>query len=180
MKNNYLCRTKINTFLTIMTYQEFTDTFIPQLALLYRQKKITLHGLVDFNLWSQILPESDELYSDFQWNKISFNAFVLNDEEKSLFIVYSIPLFKNKKEAEFIGIRLDNNRDNLILYSLRRPKFHDDAWDICQYDFDKGDEVFLEKIKGTDSMREFMNAIQNMEYKDKPSFYDRMMDYVFN
>lgn len=163
-----------------MTYQDFTNTFIPNLALLYQTKQISLHGLVDFNLWSQILPESEELTNDFQWRKISFNAFVLEDDEKSLLIVYSIPLFNQKKEAEFIGIRLNNNRDKLILYSLRRPKYHDDAWDICQYDFDKKDEVFLDKIKGTDSMREFMNAIQHLEFKEKPTIFDRVLDFVYN
>ncbi len=163
-----------------MTYQDFTNTFIPNLARMYRNKKISLHGLVDFNLWSQILPEPEEMSNDLQWRKINFNAFVLDDEEKSLLIVYSMPLFNQKKEAEFIGIRLNNNRDKLILYSLRRPKYHDDAWDICQYDFDKKDEVFLDKIKGTDSMREFINAIQVMEFKEKPSIFDRMIDIIYN
>lgn len=179
-KNIYLCTSKSNTYLFNMTYQDFTNTFIPNLALLYQTKQISLHGLVDFNLWSQILPESEELTNDFQWRKISFNAFVLEDDEKSLLIVYSIPLFNQKKEAEFIGIRLNNNRDKLILYSLRRPKYHDDAWDICQYDFDKKDEVFLDKIKGTDSMREFMNAIQQLEFKEKPTIIDRVLNFVYN
>jgi len=163
-----------------MTYQDFTNTFIPSLTLLYQTGQIPFHGLVDFNLWSQILPEPEELTNDFQWRKISYNAFVLEDEEKSLLIVYSIPLFNQKKEAEFIGIRLNNNRDKLILYSLRRPKFHDDAWDICQYDYSKKDEVFLDKIKGTDSMREFINAIQQLEFKEKPTIFDRVLDFVYN
>jgi len=162
-----------------MNYQDFTNIFIPNLARLYRDKKIALHALVDFSTWSQVLPEPDELTNDFQWKKISFNAFTLDDEEKSLFIVYSIPLFNQKKEAEFIGIRLNNNRDKLILYSLRRPKYHDDPWDINQYDFDKGDEVFLDKIKGTDSMREFMNAIQQMEFNERPSLFDRMLSHIY-
>ncbi len=180
VKNSYLCQAIINTHTIVMTYQDFTNIFIPNLARLYREKKISLHGLVDFHTWSQVLPEPDELTNDFQWKKISFNAFSLEDEENSLLLVYSIPLFNQKKEAEFIGIRLNNNRDKLILYSLRRPRYNDDPWDICQYDFDKGDEVFLDKIKGTDSMREFMNAIQQMEFKEKPTLFERLVNIIYN
>lgn len=79
-----------------------------------------------------------------------------------------------KNEAEFVGIRFDNNRKQVLYYTLRRPRYNDEAWDIYLYDFDNNSDVILEKIQGTDSLREFKNAIERIPFRDKPTLFERI------
>lgn len=156
-----------------MTYQDFANKFLLELARSYRNKEHQIHSLIDFELWKKIFPTSYNDMANFDWNKIHFNAFALNDSENSLLIVYNIPTSNSEKEAKFIGLRFNNKRNNVLYYTLRRPRFYDEAWDICQYDFKSNQDNIIDKIKGTDSMREFKNAIERMKFSEQLSLYDR-------
>ena len=169
----YLCA-QINWIIRKMTYTDFSNTFLLELTRSYRSGAIPFHGLIDFNLWRRICPDTDCRPNVFSWNKISFNAFTLNDSQKSLLIIYNIPIMYKKNEAEFVGIRFDNNRKQVLYYTLRRPRYNDEAWDIYLYDFDNNSDVILEKIQGTDSLREFKNAIERIPFRDKPTLFERI------
>lgn len=161
-----------------MTYTEFSDKFIPALAKLYREKKIGVHGLVDFDTWKKVFPEPIELISDFHWQRISFNAFVLDDEEKSMLIIYTLPLFNQKNEAQYIGVRLNNKRNAISLYYLRRPQFVDEFWKLYIYDFSRNKDFFIDAIKGANSMREFKKAVTEMDFDYTPTILDRLLTYI--
>ncbi len=164
-----------------MTYFEFTNHFLPQLAQLYLNKEIDFHALVDFDLWKKVFPDVPKADGSFYWNRISFNAFALNDPESSLLLVYNLPLQNTPKEAQFIGIRFNNNRTRLNMYVLRRPRFYDEFWDVFQYNFELGKEIFIEKLRGTNSLREFCADIQRLPFSssNKPSLFDRIVTKVF-
>ena len=161
-----------------MKYTDFSNTFLLKLALSYRSGQISFHGLVDFHLWKAVFPNNESKSNNFDWRKIGFNAFQLNDKEQSLLIIYSIPHLYTPKEAEFIGIRLNKNRSNLLYYSLRRPKYNDDPWDIFLYDYKSQKDIFINKIQGTDSMREFKNAIEKLEFRE-PTKFEILRNSVF-
>lgn len=160
-----------------MTYSDFTNTFLPNLAQAYRDGQIKFHGLVDFDLWKRIFPDEAHGNLDVQWSAISFNAFTLNDKENSLLIVFSIPLFKVKKEAKFIAFRLDNKRKNIVCYSLRRPRYHDDFWQIYLYDYNTRKQYPIAELEGTNSMREFINEISKMPFRQEPSLIERVSSF---
>lgn len=165
-----------------MTYIEFANHFLPQLATHYIKNQIPFHGLVDFDLWKKVFPDGQQASNPFYWNRIKFNAFILDDDARSLLIVYSIPLQNQPKEAQFIGIRLDNNRKQVNLYALRRPRFYDELWDVFQYNFETHNEVFIDKLKGTNSLREFCVGVQRLPFtanNAKPSLFDRIVTKVF-
>lgn len=165
-----------------MTYSDFAEKFLPQLAELYLNKQLPFHGLVDFDLWKKVFPEGQDLTHPFYWNRIKFNAFPLGDEESSLLLVYSIPMNNTPKEIQFIGIRFDKNRNHLNYYTLRRPRFYDDFWNIFQYNFKTSQEIYLEKLQGTNSIREFCFGIKRIPFKPeetKPSMFDRVFTKVF-
>lgn len=162
-----------------MTYQEFSDKFLVTLASAYRNGTLDLHALIDFNLWKRVFPEEYGNHLRVQWNKISFNAFTLSDSTNSLLLVYKIPEAFKHREAGFIGIRLDNNRKDLYYYSLRHPQYHDEPWMIYQYDFKKSQNIFIEDIHGTNSMREFKASIERMPCQE-PTFFQRINDYIHN
>ena len=157
-----------------MTYQEFSDTFLPKLATSYLNKEIDFHALIDFELWKKIFPDNELQMDQVNWNGIQFNAFSLDDDKHSLLLVYTIPTHNKKNEAKFIAFRFDNNRNKLLLYSLRRPKYYDELWNIFQYDFKLGKDVYLMKNLGTDSLREFKASIEQIEFQEKTSFFDKI------
>jgi len=163
-----------------MTYTDFSNIFLRELTLSYRLGKIPFHGLIDFELWKKVSPADDLLPNTFSWSKISFNAFKLKDGQDSLLIIYNIPLMYKPKEAEFVGIRFNNNRKKVLYYTLRRPKYNDDAWDIYSYDFEAKTDIFLEKIQGTDSLREFKNAIERIDFRDKPTTFEKLRSKILN
>lgn len=160
-----------------MTYHEFTDNFILTLAKKYRNNEMPLHALVDIDLWRKVLPDNVSQDNNFHWYNIKLNAFMLEDELRSMLIVYSIPIFNRQNEIKFIGLRFDNNRKRLLYYSLRRPKYNDEAWEIFQYDFEHNEQVFINKIKGTDSLREFRNNIETISFRE-PSILNRILTHV--
>ncbi|MBQ0056694.1 MAG: hypothetical protein KBT20_03460 [Bacteroidales bacterium] len=163
-----------------MTYQDFSDRFLLSLVKSYRNKQIPLHALVDTDLWIKIFPNYNNETGQFHWYLIKFNAFTLSDEEGSLLIIYSIPTQNQKKEPKFIGIRLNNNRDQVILYTLRRPEYVGDSWDLYQYDFKKDKNISLGKLYGTDSIREFKNHIERLSFSERPPLLSRILTSVTN
>lgn len=163
-----------------MTYLEFTDNFMLHLARSYRNNQIQFHALVDTDLWRKILPDTGNDATGFHWYNIKLNAFTLSDKENSLLIVYSMPVLNKPREVKFIGLRLDSKRSSLLFYTLRRPKYNDEAWDICQYDFDDNTSIFIDKIQGTDSLREFRNNIERIEFREKQPAYIRLRSKFMN
>ncbi len=162
-----------------MTTIEFSTEFLPTLASSYLSGELGLHALVDFELWSKIFPNDPEHSGNCKWSNISFNAFQLNDDRQSLLLIYNIPQYNKPKEDKFVGIRIDNNNRQLLYYTLRRPKYNDEPWDICNYDFKSKKEIFLEKINGTDSLREFKQAIEKMPFS-KPSPFVRIRSILIS
>lgn len=161
-----------------MTYKDFTDKFLLKLARFYRSGEVSLHGLVDIDLWKKVFPDNDAKHGDILWSNVSFNAFTLDDEENSLLIVYSIPQENEVGRAKFIAMRFDNKRHSLLYYTLRRPKYYDDAWDIFQYDFSSGKNYYIQKIGGTDSLREFKASIEKIEFKENPTLYEKIINII--
>ena len=161
-----------------MTYTEFTDYFLPTLAISYRSGKFNFHALVDFDLWKKVFPDEGNRNDEVQWSEISFNAFTLNDKEKSLFVVFAMPERIVPNEAKFVGFRLDNNRKRIACYSLRRPKYHDDPWKVFLYDYKDKKNFFITELMGTHSMREFINAVEKIDFQDCPSLVDKILTMV--
>ncbi|MBE6330980.1 MAG: hypothetical protein K6E73_11715 [Bacteroidales bacterium] len=157
-----------------MTYSDFTNIFLPKLACAYRDGQIKFHALVDFDLWKKIFPDESHGNFDVQWSAISFNAYVLNDEEKSLLIVFSIPLFKIKREAKFVAFRLDNKRKRIVCYYLRRPQYHDDYWKIYLYDMKMRKEYFITDLSDTDSMRVFIKDITDLPFRENATIMEKL------
>ena len=161
-----------------MTYTEFTDIFLPALATSYRNGSMKFHGLFDFDLWKRIFPDENNRAGELQWSEVQFNAFALNDKEKSLFIVFSLPERVKPDEAKYIGFRLDSNRKRIACYSMRRPKYHDDPWQIFQYDYKRRGLTYSAEVMGTNSMREFINTIEKFDFQETPSFAERFSDVL--
>lgn len=161
-----------------MTYLEFSNIFLLKLASSFRSGFIKIHGLVDFDLWKKTFPDDNSQIGQVIWSNINFNAFKLNDEQESLLIVYTIPIANTSGEAKFIAFRLNKKRDSLLLYSLRRPKFFDDPWDIFQYDFKAHQNIYIKKIGGTDSLREFKASIENLEYKETTPIINKIKTLI--
>lgn len=162
--------------LTTMTYREFTDEFLPTLANLYRMQEANFdfHSLVDLDLWQRVFPSKLGVADQIQWYAIKRNAFVLDDTVGSLLITYSLPEPQHANDAKFAAMRIDRDTHKLQYYTLRRPAYIDDPWDINQYSFEKKKEIFAQKLQATDSLREFKCAISRLpisEPKDR-SFKD--------
>ena len=160
-----------------MNYTDFSNIFLRELARSYRSGQIGLMGLVDFSLWEKVMPADESETSRFSWKKITFNAFQLADKENSLLLIYNVPIQFIPHEAKFVGIRINKEHD-LVYYTLRRPKYNDEAWDIFVLDFKKGKEVFLDKIHGTDSLREFKNSIERFKFREEPTFFEKARNAV--
>ena len=163
-----------------MTYQEFSDKFLPTLAKFYRDKQIDLHGLVDFDLWKKIIPDDASSFDGFRWECITFNAFNLSDSENSLLLVYSIPEKNQENCAKFVAMRLDNKREHLLLYSLRCPRFYNDPWEIYLHNFKKDSDSLLAQIQGTNSLREFVAHIQRSEFRENLTIVQHVYNIIYN
>jgi len=149
-----------------MNYKEFSQIFLPQLAADYREGSLPFHALVDIDLWQKLFPDRNATPGQVQWYNVKLNAFDLNDEENSLLLTFSLPLYKVKEEAKFIGLRINNMQNSLTYYILRRPTYNDDPWNLYQYNFKENKEVFLQKIQSTDSLREFKYCIERLPNKE--------------
>lgn len=147
-----------------MTYREFTDEFLPTLATLYRKQEANfgLHSLVDLDLWQRVFPCKPGVADQIQWYAIRRNAFVLDDSVGSLLITFSLPEPQHTDDAKFVAMRIERGTHTLQYYTLRRPRYIDDPWDINQYSFEKQKEIFRQKLQATDSLREFKCAISRL------------------
>jgi len=161
-----------------MNYVEFTDSFLLRLAKSYKMGKVGLHALVDFDLWKQLFPDQDGQQGVLRWSQISFNAFTLDDEDHSLCLFYHIPLQNIKNEAMFIAIRFNKKRNELVYYSLRRPKYNDDPWIIFVYDFESERDYKIQEIQGASSLREFKAAIERLPFLPEASPYDKFTELI--
>lgn len=163
-----------------MTYKEFSETFLLDLARSYRNGKIPFHALVDKDLWQRIFLDNETGIHSLRWYNIKINPYLLSDSESSLLIVFSIPIQNLSKETKFIGMRFNSNRSTILFYSLCRPHYVDEAWDIFQYDFERSEYTFVSKIHGTDSLREFRNNIERIPFREKPSIFERVLSRIIN
>jgi len=150
-----------------MNYKEFTQIFLPQLASEYRDGALPFHALVDVDLWRQVFPDFNAVPGQVQWYTVKLNAFSLNDAEQTLLLTYSLPERREKEEAKFIGLRINNMTHSLNYYLLRRPSVVDEAWNLFQYNFTEKKEIFVQKIDCTDSLREFRNFIERLPNEEK-------------
>lgn len=151
-----------------MNYSEFSHIFLPQLAKEYREGTLPFHALVDIDLWRQVFPDMNAKPGQVQWYTIKLNAYSLNDDNNSLLLTYSLPERREKEEAKFIGLRINNINRTLTYYILRRPSVVDEHWDLYQYNFAQQHEDFVQKIQTTDSLREFRNCIEHLSQTAQP------------
>lgn len=161
-----------------MTYREFTDEFLPTLAALYRMQEANfdLHSLVDLDLWQRVFPCKPGVVDQIQWYAIKRDAFVLDDATGSLLITFSLPEPQHANDAKFAAMRINRGTHELQYYTLRRPTYIDDPWDINQYSFEKKKEVFAQKLQATDSLREFKSAISRLPNSEPQ---DRSIKEIF-
>lgn len=166
----------------IMTYDEFTTIFLPQLADHYQKGSLPFHALVDVDLWKRVFPDLNAAPNQVQWYNVKLEAFDLNDREGTLLLTYSLPIRFNKKEAKFIAMRIDNMSHTLSYYILRRPSSVNDYWDIFQYNFATGKEVYVNKLDSTDSLREFRNYLATLpaDYVAEEETFIQVIKKQFN
>lgn len=150
-----------------MNYKEFSQIFLPQLASEYREGTLPFHALVDIDLWRRIFPDFNSEPGQVQWYNVKLNAFSLSDDENTLLLTFSLPERRDKEEAKFIGLRINNMAKTLTFYLLRRPSVVDEAWNLFQYNFTERKEIFVQKMESTDSLREFKNCIERLPNQDK-------------
>lgn len=163
-----------------MNYTEFSDTFLPQLASDYLEGRLPFHALVDMDLWKRIFPDMNAAPGQVQWYNIKLTNFSLNDVENTLLITYSLPERRDKNEAKFIGMRINNMQQTLNFYLLRRPSNYDDLWNLFQYDFKNKQEIFIKKIEATDSLFEFKNCIERLPNSLQTSHTESFFSYLKN
>lgn len=146
-----------------MTYQEFCNTFLVQITSDYRDELLPFSALINVQLWEKLFPNNFQAATEVKWHQVKMVPFMLKDAARTGLLVYSVNTFQLPHEIKYVGIRFDNKcRQNSVLYFLRRPQYVDEHWDISYYDFDKQQEVFIQKMTATDSITEFRNEIERL------------------
>lgn len=155
-----------------MTISEYTDTFLPQIASLYVEGAMPLHALVDLDLWRQVFPDSAPTSAQqFHWYEVSLTCNPLQDG--TLLLSYTLPEPLAKGEAKYAAIRINpcaRDARRAVVYTLRKPASIYDEWDIHYLPLPnqqgKLDVKFRCKIEGTDSLRNFVFAVQQIPFLD--------------
>ena len=162
-----------------MTIKEFTDVFLPNLALQYAEGDMPLHALVDMELWKRLFPDQSQPHrpdtaiddDQFHWYQIQLACHRLQDE--TMLLTYTLPQPLLKGEPKFVGIRFMTGQDEgrrVVLYTLRKPNSIYDAWDINYVPLPnrqhRTEQKFHCKIEGTDSLRNFIFTVQQQDYHD--------------
>lgn len=153
-----------------MNIIEFTHIFLPHLLKDYIDGESDFHALVDTDLWKRVFPENPDSTDEarFFWYQIRLNGFQLKDG--TLLLTYTLPTPLVKGQPKFAAIRLDRENRSAHYYLLNKPQSIDDQWDILWMPFPKaGDKMKLEfnrKIEGTDSLRNFILTVQQINFSD--------------
>lgn len=161
-----------------MTITEFAFRFLPQLVNRYRMGDLPFHALVDFDLWKQIFPDQTGLVdqTNLKWYTVQLCAHCMTDD--TLLLSFTFPQPTRVGEPKIAGIRLDRTQQTAEYYVLTKPRHYDDDWDIVTPLVDNdtastGDSkttdakpTFRCKILGTDSLRNFVNSVQQRPFPD--------------
>lgn len=165
-----------------MKIKDFTYTFLPTLVEAYLRKELPFSALVDLDIWKELFPyDSTSAGVDLPWSQVKLLAKPLDDG--TLILIYSLPEPMDTKIAKFVAVRIDRDSidsynklskseqksDNCPVryYALVRPLYHDDIWDIMQFDLSNTKRYNLDnmswymKNNGTWSLRAFVNTIEN-------------------
>lgn len=169
-----------------MELLHFTDIFIPRLVSLYVDGELPIHALVDFDTWKKVYPEglSSGDINTFHWYQFSLTCNQLKDG--TLLFTFILPTAMRHGDPQFAAIRLDPQdkiERKAVYYVMRRPSNIDDQWDIFWIPFPKANDKmelkFCKKVEDTNSLRNFVYAVQQTEFD--ASDYDRSLkDYFFD
>lgn len=171
-----------------MTLHDFTYKFLPQLAHFYQAGELPLLALFDRELWQRLFPTAvgrDLRDGEFLWERIHFTASALADG--TLLLVYEISTNPQKTgENKYLALRIRRGkRRKVVVYTLTRPLYYDDPWDIFYLTTPEGKSRFLRKMPGTDwRLPSFCQAIDAIPFDEIPeanehhSTFDRIKQAV--
>lgn len=158
---------------TIMTFHEFTYNFIPRLAHAYNQGELPLYSLFDHELWKQLFPVTSEQQGELVWERMRFTAHSMDDG--TLLIVYDLPIPTKAGEDKYIALRLNRQEHRVVIYTLRRPKYYNEQWDIYQLSLPDGKSHFdVQMPDARWELTDFCRAVNRLPFDE--TLGDGMMD----
>lgn len=156
-----------------MDIVEFTDIFLPNILSLYVDGEMPLHALVDIDTWKRVFPFGpSHPENEIQWYQVQISCNLLKDH--TLLFTFTLPEPTSPNETKFAAFRLnpqDKDITHAVYYVLRKPQCVDDDWNIFYLPFPEGRNKralkFCRKIDGTDSLRNFILTVQQIDFVDQ-------------
>jgi len=172
-----------------MDTNKFSKIFLPNLVSDYVKGTLPLHALVDFDTWKKVFSDKGSHQGNqIQWYQIEFTCNPLKD--RTILFSFILPQPTKYGEVKYAAIRLSPEEQmerRAVYYVLTKPQRYDDPWDIYYLPLPQGQEKmelkFKQKINGTDSLRNFVYDVQQIEFNDNSynkSFLDDVKDLLGN
>jgi len=161
-----------NLTTTYMDIHQFSKIFLPQLVLEYVKGTLPFHALVDIDTWKKVFPNKVRRHPyQIQWSQLVLTCNPLKD--RTILLSFILPQPLKYGDVKFAAIRLNPEEHTLrraVYYVLTKPQSYDDNWDISYLPLPQGEDKmelkFIQKITGTDSLRNFVYDVQQIDFDD--------------